>query len=161
MTGSQQAEDHSAAMLALKQDLDDARAAQARERESRRKGDEEEIRRLRERCERLENERDESQGNQVLVVFSFYVMIWLTLVCYQNMELMEQLRNDLESVLAEANDLSNGNEELMAARDADSNIIRDLTAQVKEYKRKYEQAKTELRSVKGMLSWSLCFHHVQ
>lgn len=67
------------------------------------------------------------------------------------MDLMEQLRSDLESVLAEANDLSNRNEELIAARDADSNVIRDLTAQMKEYKRKYEQAKTELRSVKGTI----------
>ena len=65
------------------------------------------------------------------------------------MELMERLRSDLESVLAEANDLSNRNEELIAVRDADSNTIRDLTGQMKEYKRKYEQAKTELRSVKG------------
>jgi protein SPA2 len=67
------------------------------------------------------------------------------------MELMEQLRTDLENVLAEANDLSNRNEELMAAREDDNNIIRDLNGQVKEYKRKYEQAKTELRSIKGRM----------
>lgn len=67
----------------------------------------------------------------------------------QNSELMEQLQSDLENVLTEASELSKRNEELMAARDADNNIIRDLNAQMKDYKRKYEQAKTELRSVKG------------
>ena len=77
------------------------------------------------------------------------------------MELMERLRSDLENVLAEVNDLSNQNEELIAARDVDSSTIRDLTAQMKEYKRKYEQAKTELRSVKGSLPPNLCdSHHV-
>ena len=65
---------------------------------------------------------------------------------------MEQLRLDQESLLAEVNELSTQNEELMAARDADNNVMRDLSAQMKEYKRKYEQAKTELRSVKGKLS---------
>jgi hypothetical protein len=55
------------AILALKQELDEARAVQARDVELRRKGDEEEVRRLRERCRRLENERDEFQGSQVSV----------------------------------------------------------------------------------------------
>lgn len=68
---------------------------------------------------------------------------------------MEQLRSNLESLLTEVNELSNRNEELMAARDADDNVIRDLNAQLKEYKRKYEQAKTELRSVKGVCHCAL------
>ena len=63
--------------------------------------------------------------------------------------LIEQLRTDLETFTSETQDLSRQNEELMSARDADSILIRDLSLQVKEYKRKYEQAKTELRSVKG------------
>ncbi len=37
----------------------------------------------------------------------------------------------------------------MTAKDSDLVVIRDLDLQLKEYKRKYEQAKTELRSVKG------------
>ena len=65
MTLSKQAEGHSAATLALQQDLDEARAAEARERESRRKDDNDVIQRLTERCNRLENERDEFQGTQV------------------------------------------------------------------------------------------------
>jgi len=37
----------------------------------------------------------------------------------------------------------------MTAKENDFNVIRDFDCQLKEYKRKYEQAKTELRSVKG------------
>lgn len=51
--------------------------------------------------------------------------------------------------MTELSDLSRRNDELMTAKDADLTVIRDLDAQCKEYKRKYEQAKTELRSVKG------------
>jgi hypothetical protein len=45
---------------------------------------------------------------------------------------------------------SHRNDELMTAKDSDLVIVRDLDAQLKEYNCKYEQAKTELRSVKGM-----------
>jgi hypothetical protein len=37
----------------------------------------------------------------------------------------------------------------MTAKDSDLIVIRDLDQQLKDYKRKYEQAKTELRNVKG------------
>lgn len=63
----------------------------------------------------------------------------------------------MSSLLTELNQLSRRNEELMNAKDADRNIIRDLDNQLKEYKRKYEQAKTELRSVKGIVSIALIF----
>lgn len=62
---------------------------------------------------------------------------------------VDQLRNDMEGLLMELSELSRQNDELMSAKDNDMVIISDLDAQVKEYKRKYEQAKTELRSVKG------------
>lgn len=51
--------------------------------------------------------------------------------------------------MTELSDLSKRNDELMTAKDADLVVIRDLDSQLKEYKRKYEQAKTELRSMKG------------
>ena len=54
--------------------------------------------------------------------------------------------------MTELSDLSKRNDELMTAKDADLVVIRDLDAQLKEYKRKYEQAKTELRSMKGKSS---------
>lgn len=58
----------------------------------------------------------------------------------------------MESLLTELNDLSRQNDELMNAKDQDMLTISELDSQMKEYKRKYEQAKTELRSVKGMYS---------
>lgn len=51
--------------------------------------------------------------------------------------------------MTELADLGRRNDELMTAKDADLTVIRDLDNQLKEYKRKYELAKTELRSVKG------------
>lgn len=55
----------------------------------------------------------------------------------------------MEGLLMEINELSRRNDELMVSKDSDNVLIRDLDNQLKEYKRKYEQAKTELRSVKG------------
>lgn len=55
----------------------------------------------------------------------------------------------MEGLLSELNDLSRRNDELMTAKDSDLIVIRDLDQQLKDYKRKYEQAKTELRNVKG------------
>lgn len=57
----------------------------------------------------------------------------------------------MEGLIVEVSDLSRRNDELMTSKDSDLIVIRELDAQLKEYKRKYEQAKTELRSVKGIL----------
>jgi archaellum component FlaC len=67
-----------------------------------------------------------------------------------NSEVVEQLRSDMEGLIAEVSDLSRRNDELMTSKDSDLVVIRELDVQLKEYKRKYEQAKTELRSVKGI-----------
>lgn len=64
-------------------------------------------------------------------------------------EILDQLRSDMEGLMTELSDLSKRNDELMTAKDADLVVIRDLDTQLKEYKRKYEQAKTELRSMKA------------
>lgn len=53
--------------------------------------------------------------------------------------------------MGELTELSRRNDELMTAKDADLALIRDLDAQCKDYKRKYELAKTELRGLKGSL----------
>ena len=121
-------------MLALQRELDDLRETHQREmeREARRaQDDQDELRLARERCEQLEEERETGQGGGA------------------DAEVVDQLRNDMEGLLTELADLSQRNDELMAGKDADLVAIRDLDSQVKEYKRKYEQAKTELRSVKG------------
>ena len=67
--------------------------------------------------------------------------------------MIEQLRSDMEGLMTELADLGRRNDELMTAKDADLALIRDLDNQLKEYKRKYELAKTELRSVKGKPSF--------
>jgi len=66
-----------------------------------------------------------------------------------DLDIIDQLHTDMAGLLTELSGLSCQNDELMAAKDSDLVVIRDLDGQLKEYKRKYEQAKTELRSVKG------------
>ena len=67
---------------------------------------------------------------------------------------MDQLRSSMEGLLAEVPDISRSNDELMMLKDSDLVIIRDLDIHLKDYKRKYEQVKTELRNLKGALSSS-------
>ncbi|EGO00874.1 hypothetical protein SERLA73DRAFT_87202 [Serpula lacrymans var. lacrymans S7.3] len=127
------AEEQSTAMRSLQKELDDLRELRAREKERevrRTQDDEEELQILRDRCERLEEERGNYKARD-------------------DTEIVDQLRTDMEGLLTELSDLSRRNDELMTAKDSDLIIIRDLDSQLKDYKRKYEQAKTELRSVKA------------
>ncbi|KAJ7125010.1 hypothetical protein C8R44DRAFT_703005 [Mycena epipterygia] len=128
------AEEQTTAMRALQRELDDLRETRLQEQERealRAQEDEDELRILRERCERLEDERENAQSGGA------------------DPEIVDQLRSDMEGLLTELGDLSRRNDELMTAKDADLVVIRDLDNQLKDYKRKYEQAKTELRSVKA------------
>lgn len=64
-------------------------------------------------------------------------------------QLLRQLQSDMQGLMEELTELSRRNDELMTAKDADLAVIHDLDAQCKDYKRKYELAKTELRGLKG------------
>ncbi|KAJ7188573.1 hypothetical protein C8R46DRAFT_25023 [Mycena filopes] len=129
------AEEQTTAMRALQRELDELRETRQREkeRETRRaQDDEDELINLRERCERLEEERENAPVGGGA-----------------DPEIVDQLRNDMEGLLGELGDLSRRNDELMTAKDEDLATIAELDGQVKDYKRKYEQAKTELRSFKA------------
>jgi hypothetical protein len=54
----------------------------------------------------------------------------------------------MEGLLTELSGLSHQNDELMTVKDADLVVIHNLDVKLKEYKHKYKQAKTDLRSVK-------------
>lgn len=89
---------------------------------------------------------------------AYYVFEPIADACLQaDPDIVDQLRTDMEGLLTELSDLSRRNDELMTAKDSDLIVIRDLDMQLKEYKRKYEQAKTELRSVKGASTSNLSF----
>lgn len=125
-------EEQSMTILDLQREIEEVREDRQREkeRETRRmRDDEEELQILRDRCERLESERGQL-GND-------------------DKDLVDQLRNDMEGLFVELDNVNRRNDELMTAKDSDLAVIRDLDMQLKEYKRKYEQAKTELRSVKA------------
>ncbi|KAG6884997.1 hypothetical protein C0993_006648 [Termitomyces sp. T159_Od127] len=129
----QRTEEQTSTMRVLQKELDELQETRLREAERatrRAQDDEEELRILRDRCETLEEERQNHQGET-------------------DMDVVNQLRSDMEGLLSELGDLSRRNDELMAAKDSDLGIIRELDQQLKDYKRKYEQAKTELRNVKA------------
>jgi protein SPA2 len=133
-------------MRTLQNELEALREEQAREKDMaarRARQDEEELQILRERLET-------GGGGNVNDSNAFFVQsadAWDSLQA--DPEILDQLRSDMEGLLTELTDLSKRNDELMTAKDADLVVIRDLDTQLKEYKRKYEQAKTELRSMKG------------
>ncbi len=64
---------------------------------------------------------------------------------------MEALRDQSQALVDTLREMSARTEEMMADKDADMLLIQTLNEQIKEYKRKYEQAKTELRNIKGRL----------
>jgi hypothetical protein len=64
-----------------------------------------------------------------------------------NPEVVEQLQADVQGLVAELSELSSRNDELMSAKETNSDT---LTTELKNCRRKYEHAKTELRSAKGL-----------
>lgn len=101
--------------------------------------------RLQERIVALETEQ-QSSGQNVCHAFTIKGS---QLISWQQAEAEESLREEVQGLIDELRDSSNRAEELMADKDADMVLIQTLNNQVKDYKRKYEQAKTELRNNKG------------
>lgn len=62
---------------------------------------------------------------------------------------ISDFRGEVESLVQEIQVLSGRNEELVNEKDQDILVIRDLNAQIQSFKRKYEQARTELRQFKA------------
>ena len=67
----------------------------------------------------------------------------------QNPETMRELQIEVVGLLEELKALSDRNEELMSEKDSDLATIRQLDDEVREYKRRWETTKTELRNLKG------------
>ncbi|KAI5118308.1 hypothetical protein M0805_006476 [Coniferiporia weirii] len=127
-------EEQKAAMHALRRELGELREERSQEQEAaarRAQESKQELESYRDRCDRLETEIAGMGGAGV------------------DTETVEQLRSDLEGLFSELADLSHRNDELMIAKDSDLAVIHNLDSQLKDYKRKYETAKTELRSFKA------------
>ncbi|KDN47169.1 hypothetical protein K437DRAFT_267943 [Tilletiaria anomala UBC 951] len=67
----------------------------------------------------------------------------------QQEEMVQELQGQVGSLMEELKELSTRNDEMMAENDSSNVVIRDLNQQVQSYKRKYENAKTELRTLKA------------
>ena len=144
-------------MRALQKELEELREDRARDRERERRRQqehEEELQILRDRCETLEEERTNGGSGVSLSILRRPSTHSSSMQA--DPQLLRQLQSDMQGLLEELTELSQRNDELMTAKDADLTVIRDLDAQCKDYKRKYESAKTELRGLKGRsLLWSL------
>ncbi|GAC74482.1 hypothetical protein PANT_11d00077 [Moesziomyces antarcticus T-34] len=67
----------------------------------------------------------------------------------QQAEVVGELKQEVSTLLEELRELSARHEEMQADRDNDVTVIKDLNAQMANYKRLYETAKTELRNLKA------------
>lgn len=67
----------------------------------------------------------------------------------QQTEVVTELKQEVSNLLDELRELSARNDEMQADRDNDVAVIKDLNAQMANYKRLYETAKTELRNLKA------------
>jgi capsule polysaccharide export protein KpsE/RkpR len=68
---------------------------------------------------------------------------------------MATLQADMQGLIVELTELSARNDELVMAKEEDMARTQRLEARVEEYKRMYERAKTELRSLKGWLMFCI------
>ncbi|ELU42144.1 cell polarity protein [Rhizoctonia solani AG-1 IA] len=119
-------------------DAERIRSLEGELRDSRRVASEREAeaRKLRERCDQLEEDLQDAQDGQGNTGSS-------------GGEVTEQLRREMQALLDDLRAMAASREDLAAERNADSQTIRELSSQVQEYKRKYEAAKTELRGLKA------------
>ncbi|KAN0062694.1 component of the polarisome [Thecaphora frezii] len=62
---------------------------------------------------------------------------------------VQELKEEVSSLLEELRQLSDRHDEVNADRESDAAIIKDLHSQIASYKRMYEAAKTELRTLKA------------
>ncbi|KAG8904620.1 component of the polarisome [Tulasnella sp. 403] len=126
-------DEQAAVIRSLQRDLDESRAArdkEARQREAegkRHNAYEAQIQELQNRIEDLE-----SNGTRRV-----------------SPEATNELRAEMQNLVDELKELAQRNDELLADKDADQTAIYNLTSQLKDYKRKYEHAKTELRNFKA------------
>lgn len=135
-------------MLALQRELDDVRSERARDREReerRSQQDADEILRLRKLCDEMQSSSRVSSSSLLRLIFLWYLSIFQA-----DPDNVEQLQADLEGLISELDDLSQRNDVLVAEREADLRQILKLEGEVKDYRRKYEAAKTELRGLKGI-----------
>lgn len=133
----------------LERELEDA--LESRDREVRRAdSDRREMTRLQERIVALETEQ-QSLGQNVRRSSLNHVYCFERHFLRSQAEAEESLRQEIQGLLDELRESSNRNEELMADKDADMLLVQTLNNQLRDYKRKYEQAKTELRNSKGSI----------
>ena len=90
------------------------------------------------------------QVEYALLVYSRSIFFWYLSTFQADPDNVEQLQADLEGLISELDDLSQKNDVLVAEREADLRQILKLEGEVKDYRRKYEAAKTELRGLKGI-----------
>jgi chromosome segregation ATPase len=64
---------------------------------------------------------------------------------------VDNLQKELEGLMDTMREMNARQDELVSAQEADQRRIDELSEEAKEYKTRYESAKTELRNLKGKL----------
>lgn len=64
-------------------------------------------------------------------------------------EVVKELQNEFVILMDEMKALSERNEELLAERESEADRIRELQAEIQEYRRRWEKSRTELRNLKA------------
>lgn len=131
LINSQSQSEQSSALRETERRLTDERAARQASEQQKEQMHQQEIRKHQQKYEALEREKNSVQtfGDSTSII--------------------EDLKSGMEELLEEVKELAARNEELVSAQEADGDTIRELEAQVADYKKKYERAKTELRGLKG------------
>ncbi|KAG8829878.1 component of the polarisome [Serendipita sp. 399] len=126
--------DHSSALRDVERRLADERSSRERSEQQMLEAHTIELKKLQKRCDELEDDKRNmsSFGDSAGII--------------------EDLKAGMESLLEEVKELASRNDELTYTHDEDTETIRELEAQVGDYKKKYERAKTELRNLKATSS---------
>jgi DNA repair exonuclease SbcCD ATPase subunit len=151
----------------MQRELDNARSqaeSSKRDYQTAKSGDDAQLQQWKERYARLEADMAQSREelsrsnkhlneNDVSWITSSYAYIKSPVLIgrpvIQSAEAIKELQNELIILMEELKAVSARNEELMAERDEDGELIQQLEADVADYKRKWETTRTQLRNLKG------------
>lgn len=144
-TLKEQAVTHASSLRALQHELDLARdqMESARQRADEAHADaDQEVSQWRERCEQLENECRRLEDEKAALEEELQKG-------GPGGQAMEDMKQELQSLVDELNSLSVRNEELMTEREQDAVRMSEMEARVSDYRRKYDAVRIELRNLKA------------
>lgn len=167
---SQRSSNHASELWSMQRELDNSRSqaeSHRRDLDTARQGESSQVNQWKERCTQLEREAENARDqlgranrslseNDVSRPVSHATLESMfgteDGLAIQSAEAIKELQNELIILMEELKAVSTRNEELLAERDEDAEVIRRLEADTADYKRKWETTRTQLRNLKGKFS---------